>query len=675
MSLAVACAAVLPTIAHAASREVRYGPPPRWVVPPPAATAAPVPPGAMVRVMYVDNQIRVTPQGEENYQAYRLRILTADALPAGNIAIGWAPAADDMTVHRLAIVRDGKAIDVLATQKFAILQRENGLEQAVLDGDLTATLQAAGLQVGDEIEFAATRRHRDPNLGDRAQGFMQFPVVGTRGSYRLRLIAPRDVAVKASDLPDPVETGGDGEVERRWELVDPDSVVVPDGAPPRYAIRRMAQYSGFGSWADLSALMRPMYDRATTIAPGSPLRAEVARIAAASTDPVTRAEAALALVQERIRYVYVGLDGGNYRPAGVDETWKRRFGDCKAKSALLVALLRDLGIAADPVLVNAATGGDGINERLPTPALFDHVVVRATIAGKPYWLDGTRSGDRRLAALTPPPSRWALAIGAGPAMLEKVATVPPAVPQMVQALDIDATPGFDKPARVRAQQTLRGDEVQGMRAQLAGLATADAERQIATYWRKTSGWIEPEKTAWRYDDATGALTLSVEGEGKPDWEGDGENGRSLDVAGAGFSPPAELTRAKDQDQSAPWATNYPRFTCWATTIRLPAAAKGRHWTYRALPVDRELGGVAYWRIAALDGGVMRTVMSARTLRPEITAMEARTVNASIKGFDNKVSQVFETDGTPPAAAATPAKGFGTFADYAGATPPCQAPVK
>ena len=30
--------------------------------------------------------------------------------------------------------------------------------------------------------------------------------------------------------------------------------------------------------------------------------------------------------------VYVGLDGGNYRPAAADDTWHRRFGDCKAKT-------------------------------------------------------------------------------------------------------------------------------------------------------------------------------------------------------------------------------------------------------------------------------------------------------------------------------------------------------
>lgn len=57
-----------------------------------------------------------------------------------------------------------------------------------------------------------------------------------------------------------------------------------------------------------------------------------------------RSQMALSLVEDRIRYVYVGLDGGNYRPANADETWEQKFGDCKAKTALLLAILRGLNI-------------------------------------------------------------------------------------------------------------------------------------------------------------------------------------------------------------------------------------------------------------------------------------------------------------------------------------------
>ncbi|WP_404482684.1 transglutaminase domain-containing protein [Novosphingobium sp. BL-52-GroH] len=66
-------------------------------------------------------------------------------------------------------------------------------------------------------------------------------------------------------------------------------------------------------------------------------------------------------------------------PATAEETWQRRYGDCKGKTALLLALLRELGIEAQAVLANNSGNDNGLAERLPSPRMFDHVLVRARI--------------------------------------------------------------------------------------------------------------------------------------------------------------------------------------------------------------------------------------------------------------------------------------------------------
>lgn len=155
--------------ARDAARDVRYAPAPDWVIAPPSASDAPLSPGAPMRVIYVDQQVRLVPGGNESYSAYRFKVLAPEALAVGNVTVAWSPGSDVLTVHRLQIIRDGKPIDVLATQKFAILQRESNLEQSMLDGQLTAALQASGLQVGDELDFAFTRASRDAAWGERPQ--------------------------------------------------------------------------------------------------------------------------------------------------------------------------------------------------------------------------------------------------------------------------------------------------------------------------------------------------------------------------------------------------------------------------------------------------------------------------------------------------------------------------
>lgn len=630
--------------AQAASNAIQYGDIPSWVAPPPARTAAAPPPGAAVQVIYTDNQVRVGPNGEEFFSAYRFKILTPEALPLGNISATWNPNTDDIRVHSLEIIRDGRVVNVLDTAKFAVIQRENNLEYAMLDGALTATLQAPGLQVGDELEFAATITRRDPTLGDRSQGAMVLPSQGAPGAYRMRLVWPKAATVHWRATPDMGELKPVAEGDQyvlSYELRDPPTAITADGAPPRVNLRRYLQFSGFSNWAEVSNLVWPLFEKASRLKPDSPIKAEAARIAAATSDPGERMAAALEVVQDQIRYVYVALGDGNYRPADADETWTRRFGDCKAKAALLLALLRELNVPAEAVLVNAQ-GGDGTDQQLPTLGAFNHVVVRATAAGEAYWLDGTRLGDHTLKLLPPPAFRWGLPLRTGPVDLEPVTPQPPLLPLDAMLLQVDTTAGFDAPAKVSAEEVVRGDEALSYRTSLAQVSKEDADRMLKAYWRDKLSWVEPAETAWRYDQDQHMTVLTLKGEGKPDWEGDEKEGRSLDIFSAGFYKPAEFRRPKEQDQNAPWLTTFPSYKRWTTVIRLPVAADGWKWGYRASTVDDQFGGVAYWRTAELRDGVMRTTMSRRTFRPEITAAEAQEANKKREDFDNLISQVFQS---------------------------------
>ena len=117
-----------------AADKVQYGKVPAWVLPPPTPTDAPTPAGAAARVVYSDVQTRLTARGDEVYTAYRIKLLTADALPAGNIATSWNPEAGSVTVHHLRIIRDGEVINVLAKSRFTVVRQEAQLEAAMLHG-------------------------------------------------------------------------------------------------------------------------------------------------------------------------------------------------------------------------------------------------------------------------------------------------------------------------------------------------------------------------------------------------------------------------------------------------------------------------------------------------------------------------------------------------------------
>jgi hypothetical protein len=624
------------------NKEVHYGPAPAWVATPSVSSSTQQLSDNPLRFVYQDNQQRVIKGTEETYTAYRVKLLKAEALALGNIRLSWSPGAGSATVHVVRIIRDGATIDILKDNRFKVIERETGLEQSILDGNLTATLQVPGLRVGDELEVGATITRTEAVFGAHNAGVAQL-LGGLPGTFRYRLVWPigSDLTTRQThDMPITKPTVANGFNDLNVELRDPPAIPDVEGAPPRYNLHRLVEYSDYSGWPALSKQLFPLFDEASRLEPNSPLRAEAAKIAAATNDPTARAEAALRLVQDQVRYVFVGLDGGNYLPAAAGDTWKRRFGDCKAKTALLLALLRELGIAGEAVLVNSK-GGDGTDERLPNPQLFDHVLVRATIGGKQVWLDGTRLGDRHLDMIPAPNFQWALPLSAAGSGLAAIPVERITLPQTIEVIDIDATGGFDKDGVWAVKQAIHGDEAFGIKTALASSTPADAQTAIKSYFRQRLSDVEPEEVSWNYNERYATIVLTMKGTGKIDWEGDSSDGHSLTLIGGGFYPPDKLERPKDQDQKAAWAVGYPDFKCNVTTVRLPLPTPGFRWTYTSKPMDREIGGTLYFRQAGLQNNIVRLIRSTRNLVREIPASQAAANNAAIPGFDNRMSSVEE----------------------------------
>jgi hypothetical protein len=76
----------------------------------------------------------------------------------------------------------------------------------------------------------------------------------------------------------------------------------------------------------------------------------------------------------------------SYMPYPVSQVYARRFGDCKDKAALMIALLRQAGIEAEMALVRTRRLGE-IASQATSVALFNHAIVY--VPKYDLWLDGT----------------------------------------------------------------------------------------------------------------------------------------------------------------------------------------------------------------------------------------------------------------------------------------------
>jgi hypothetical protein len=373
--------------------------------------------------------------------------------------------------------------------------------------------------------------------------------------------------------------------------------------------------------------MAPLYEKASQISPTSPLKAEADAIAARTKDPKERAFAALQLVEDKTRYFFLGMGDGGYVPANADDTWARRFGDCKAKTALLLALLKNLGLDAEPVLVNLGAG-DGLDELPPALAAFNHVIVRVKINGQSYWLDGTRTDDRTSDAMLPPPHHWGLPVRAQGAPLEAIVQRQINVPTLETVTRFDASKGLDESASVQITLTTSGILANSMRANLARSPRADFERAFRQQFANVGGGTDIDQVTWRDDPAKGLFIVELTGSTDMDWRTNQDLHQREYRVSSGGVPRLFPKREAGPNRDAPFAVPYPAFTRSRTEIVLPAGGKG--FTVRGPSGTVQVGGYQIVSTSTIEGDVASFTVDQRSLTPEISAAEAQAANAAIR---------------------------------------------
>ena len=143
------------------------------------------------------------------------------------------------------------------------------------------------------------------------------------------------------------------------------------------------------SWKQVAADYKKIFYSALA-SQDSPLLEEIQLNIKATTEE--QISAIHRFVAQDIRYLSRSEYGNAFTPHPTRETLKKRQGDCKDKSALLVDLLRRIGVNAYPVLVS--THRKKLRDKIaPSLSQFNHVVVcfnlPTTAKEQQYCIDAT----------------------------------------------------------------------------------------------------------------------------------------------------------------------------------------------------------------------------------------------------------------------------------------------
>ena len=627
ISLMAGVAALALSAPASAGETVLYADAPGWID---EAMLVPQAKGDSPSMLIADWQYRLEDGVVTSYFDRAVRIDNPElAMENGTISLTWYPDKGDLTVHRAQIVRGGETIELTGDDlKFEVLRRETGLERRLLDGELTATLSVPGLQVGDVLRVTHSTTLSDQALGEEMQVLQMLPAKPWQvGMARAIVSWPTQEemfwrAEDAVELPEPVEAGGYRKLVVQLPLEE--AAEMPHDAPLRYRRAPVLRVGTFADWQELSRVMHPHFAEAAQVAADSDVAAQARAIMARSDDTLTRVALAVRLVQDEVSYLLDGLDGGNYLPQSAEETWQKRYGDCKAKSVLLLSLLAQMGIPAEAVLVHSSLG-DAVPELLPLPGDFDHVIVHARIDGTDYWLDGTSTATRLSNLAEVPPFYHALPLRAEGAelvpMIQRDKPWPDGEVRMVS----DYSAGVDLPAPFELTLTMYGPRSAQMR-KMVDESDLDARRKMAQAFgqRGDSEGMAISSIDFAYDDEAAAGTIVIRGISGSEFIWD--NGRL--VLDPSLMPGAELSanRAKAEWRSIPVATRGPMRNRSVRQVLLPSSAEG--FVYEGFDaIEESFGNTRFTGSAGIDEGTftgkMETVMNLGEIAPQLLGAAKR----------------------------------------------------
>ena len=185
---------------------------------------------------------------------------------------------------------------------------------------------------------------------------------------------------------------------------------------------QVEEYTGsMSSWQAFGAFVAQLFEGRDALP--DDVAAEARQIAADAGSDAEKLKALYRYLQKNMRYVSVQLGIGGWQPFDASYVAENKYGDCKALSNFMKALLKEAGITAYPVLITNGKMAYEVKEDFTYP-LFNHAILY--VPSEDMWLEctsntfppgyiGSGNDERNVLLITPEGGRLKMT----PALNEK----------------------------------------------------------------------------------------------------------------------------------------------------------------------------------------------------------------------------------------------------------------
>ncbi len=370
--------------------------------------------------------------------------------------IHYTPGSEEVDVRQARVYRRGPGGGVEVFEAADRSDEDSSEPWYGLYYDNRAeVIRFEGLRPGDVIEIqylvddVGTENQMADYFGDLQ--FVAESIPKRRWDYTLLAPASRPIhsnVPRVSGLQQSTAAEGDERVYR-FAARDVPKIDTEPAMPGTGEIAPYLHVSTYASWQDVATWYWHLIEDQLTA--DEEMRRTARALVTPGMNDGDKVRAVHDFVVQNTRYV--GLEFGihGYKPYKVTQVLARRFGDCKDKASLMLALLREVGVPSELVLVRTRRGG-----RLdPAPAslaIFDHAIVY--VPGLNLYLDGTAefSGTTEL----PSEDQGVMVLRVGPTggTLTETPILPASASRVERRWDVAVDAGGD--AHVDEKLTIRG---------------------------------------------------------------------------------------------------------------------------------------------------------------------------------------------------------------------------
>ena len=307
-------------------------------------------------------------------------------------------------VHRVEIIKpDGRVVGIDVAGQSRVMTEPGQMGSNIYDpANKILSVSLSGLEIGDLCHVVTCRIVTKARMSDTWADYAVFEYDLPILKLDYEISAPAGLPIRHKMMRAPVadtvayteSRESDGRTLHTWKIRDvPQMFPEPDMPPMHTQVQRLL-LSTTEDWPTVSRwywkLCEPALDKITP-----EIRAKVSELIEGAETRDEKIRRIFKFVSQQIRYMGITTEdtAPGYEPHEVSLTFNNRYGVCRDKAALLVAMLRLADIPAYPVLIHA---GAKMDPDVPVP-FFNHAITAVDKPGGGYILmDSTDENTRDL---------------------------------------------------------------------------------------------------------------------------------------------------------------------------------------------------------------------------------------------------------------------------------------